>query len=113
MLPQSVAAEVAECSAAQANPRDGAGHRRAVRKSHTPEPTLREGVRQANGDGGRAAVPALTAAERKELEQRRRDRMGLEAERDFLKRAAALLARDETRSVGRSCLSRPTTGFRW
>ena len=64
------------------------------------ETALREWVRQATEGAGPATAPALNAAERKELEQLRRDKKRLETERDFLKKAAAFFARDENRSSG-------------
>lgn len=64
------------------------------------ETALREWVRQATEGPAPATASALNAAERKELEQLRRDKKRLETERDFLKKAAAFFARDENRSSG-------------
>ena len=59
------------------------------------ETALREWVRQAEEPAASGA--GLTAAERKELEQLRRDNKRLEMESDFLRKAAAFFARDENR----------------
>jgi transposase len=64
------------------------------------ETALREWVRQATEGAGPATGPALNAAERKELEQLRRDKQRHETERDFLNKAAAFFTRDENRSLG-------------
>jgi transposase len=49
------------------------------------ETALREWVRQATEGPAQAKASALNAAERKELEQLRRDKKRLETDRDFLK----------------------------
>jgi len=57
--------------------------------------SLRNWVRQAEIDGGRAADGSLTTEEREELRRLRRETKILQQERDFLKKAAAFFARDQ------------------
>jgi len=55
-------------------------------------------VQQAEVDAGRGSEGALTTAEKKELQQLRREVHTLKLERDFLKKAAAFFAKDTDRS---------------
>jgi transposase len=57
---------------------------------------LRKWVNQARIDAGHASQGALTTTERQELAQLRRDVKNLKMERDFLKKAAAFFARDNS-----------------
>ena len=54
-------------------------------------------VKQAEIDAGRGPEGALTSAEKKELQQLRREVHTLKMERDFLKKAAAFFAKDNDR----------------
>lgn len=68
--------------------------------SHEPGPRCERGSDEHNAGGGSNAVSALTAAERKELEQLRRVRGRLESERDLYRIAAVQKGR------GRLCRGR-------
>lgn len=59
---------------------------------------LRTWVRQAEIDAGQSPSGALTTDERAELVRLRRENRTLQMERDFLKKAAAFLAKDPERS---------------
>jgi transposase len=58
--------------------------------------SLREWVRRAEADQGKAAPTVITSAEREELGQLRRDNKRLLMERDILKKAAAFFAKEST-----------------
>lgn len=51
-------------------------------------------VKQADIDDGRGPAGALTTAERKEIEQLRRDKKRLEQENAFLKKVGAFFAKE-------------------
>jgi transposase len=53
-------------------------------------------IKQARIDAGQGSQGALTTTERQELTQLRRDVKNLKMERDFLKKAAAFFARDNS-----------------
>ena len=55
---------------------------------------LREWVKRSEADAGRGKPETLTAAEREELQQLRRDNKRLLMERDILKKAAAFFAKE-------------------
>lgn len=57
---------------------------------------LRNWVRQAEIDAGQGPKDALTTAEKAEMRQLKRDVKRLRMERDFLKKAAAFFAREES-----------------
>jgi len=58
------------------------------------ETALRSWVRQAEIDGGRGSVGALTTDEREELGRLRREVRTLRMERDILKKATAFFAKE-------------------
>jgi transposase len=58
------------------------------------EGALREWVKRAQADAGRAAPETLTTAEREELTRLRRDNKRLQMERDILKAAATFFAKE-------------------
>ncbi len=58
------------------------------------ETALREWVKRDEADAGKGSPAALTTAEREELVRLRRDNKRLSMERDILKKAAALFARE-------------------
>ncbi len=58
------------------------------------ETALREWVRRAEVEAGKGPPDALSAAERAELMQLRRDVKRLEMEREILKKAAAFFAKE-------------------
>ena len=60
------------------------------------ESSLRRWIQQADVDEGRGPAGALTSSEREELIQLRRDLRRVTMERDFLKKAAAFFAREDT-----------------
>jgi transposase len=70
---------------------------RVARDLGLTETTLRNWVKQAEIDEGRGPEGALTTEEREELRRLRRENRTLQMERDFLKKAAAFLAKDENR----------------
>lgn len=55
---------------------------------------LRNWVKQAEIDGGKGPIGALTSAEREELSRLRRENRVLKEEREILKKAAAFFAKD-------------------
>lgn len=59
--------------------------------------SLRSWVKQAEIDEGKGPDGALTTDERDELRRLRRDNRRLESERDFLKKATAFFAKEESR----------------
>ncbi len=58
------------------------------------EPSLRNGVRQAEIDAGRGPAGAYTTTERAEIKELRRKLRDVERERDFRKKAAAFFAKE-------------------
>lgn len=58
------------------------------------ETTLREWVKRAEADAGKATDGTLTSAERAELSELRRRVKRLEMERDILKKATAFFAKE-------------------
>ena len=62
------------------------------------ESSLRAWVKQAEIDAGRGPEGELTSEERDELRQLRRENRTLRMERDFLKKASAYFARDNSRN---------------
>lgn len=60
------------------------------------ETALREWVKRAEADAGKANPSTLATAEREELQQLRRDNKRLLMERDILKKAAAFFAKEST-----------------
>ena len=60
------------------------------------ETALREWVRRADIDAGKAPPDALTTGERAELAQLRRDNKRLQMEREILKKAAAFFAKENS-----------------
>jgi transposase len=65
-----------------------------ARELDLTETALRSWVRQAEIDAGRGAPGALTADEREELGQLRREIRTLRMERDILKKATAFFAKE-------------------
>ena len=61
------------------------------------ESSLRAWVKQAEIDGGRGPAGALTSEERDELRALRRENKVLRMERDFLKKASAYFAKENSR----------------
>ena len=57
---------------------------------------LRKWVKQAEIDAGKGPAEALTTEEKKEIQQLLRENKRLRMERDFLKKAAAFFAREES-----------------
>lgn len=68
--------------------------RQVARNLGIAESSLSRWVRESQGKGISQASDALSAGERQELVQLRRQVKQLEMERDFLKKAAAFFARD-------------------
>lgn len=60
------------------------------------ETALRKWVRQADIDEGKGPEGALTTSEREELTRLRRENRQVKMERDFLKKAAAFFARENS-----------------
>ena len=60
------------------------------------ESSLRRWFQQADVDAGKGPVGALQSSEREELIQLRRDLRKVTMERDFLKKAAAFFAREDS-----------------
>ena len=60
------------------------------------ESALRRWLQQADVDEGKGPTGALTTSEREELFQLRRDLRRVTMERDFLKKAAAFFAREDS-----------------
>ena len=60
------------------------------------ETALRDWVKRAEADAGKASPDVLTSDERQELHQLRRDNKRLLMERDILKKAAAFFAKEST-----------------
>lgn len=60
------------------------------------ENSLRNWVRQADIDDGKGPSGALTTEEREELRRLRKENRTLTMERDFLKKAAAYFAKEES-----------------
>jgi transposase-like protein len=58
------------------------------------ETALREWVQRADVDEGKGPTDALTTSEREELQRLRRENKRLEMEREILKKAAALFAKE-------------------
>jgi len=69
----------------------------AARRLDLMETSLRNWVKQADIDEGKGPEGALTTEELQELRHLRRENRRLEMERDFLKKAAAFLAKEEDR----------------
>ena len=65
-----------------------------ARELDLTETALRSWVRQAEIDGGRGPVGALTTDEREELGRLRREVRTLRMERDILKKATAFFAKE-------------------
>ena len=65
-----------------------------ARELDLTETALRSWVRQAEIDGGRGSVGALTTDEREELGRLRREVRTLRMERDILKKATAFFAKE-------------------
>ena len=63
-----------------------------------PENSLRNWVKQADIDAGQGPAGALTTEEREELRRLRKENRTLKMERDFLKKAAAYFAKEESES---------------
>lgn len=57
---------------------------------------LRTWVKQAKVDAGEGPPDALTTAEKKEIQRLKRELKRVRMERDFLKKAAAFFAREES-----------------
>lgn len=57
---------------------------------------LRNWVRQAEIDAGQGPKDALTTEEKQEIQRLKRENKRLRMERDFLKKAAAFFAREES-----------------
>ena len=60
------------------------------------ESALRNWIKQAQVDGQKDPQGALTTAERKELNELRRDLKRVQMERDFLKKAATFFAKESS-----------------
>jgi transposase len=60
------------------------------------ENSLRRWLKQADIDDGKGPPGALTSEERAELRQLRKENRTLKMERDFLKKAAAYFAKEES-----------------
>jgi transposase len=60
------------------------------------ETTLRKWVKQADIDEGKGPEGALTTEEKQELARLRRENRQLKMERDFLKKAAAFFAKENS-----------------
>ena len=63
-----------------------------------PENSLRNWVKQTDIDDGKGPAGALTTEEREELRRLRKENRTLKMERDFLKKAAAYFAKEESES---------------
>ena len=61
------------------------------------ESALRNWVREADGDKGKEPAGALSTVEREELVRLRKENRQLQMERDFLKKAAAFFAKEDSR----------------
>ena len=72
----------------------GRGIPQVARDLDLTETALREWVRRAEIEEGEGPPGALTAAERTELAQLRRDNKRLRMEREILKKAAAFFAKE-------------------
>lgn len=60
------------------------------------ENSLRNWAKQADIDDGKGPLGALTSEEREELRRLRKENRTLKMERDFLKKAAAYFAKEES-----------------
>jgi transposase len=60
------------------------------------ENSLRTWLKQADIDDGKGPLGALTTEEREELRRLRKENRTLKMERDFLKKAAAYFAKEES-----------------
>jgi len=67
-----------------------------AREIGVSETALRRWIAQAEIDGGKGPAGALTTEERKELTRLRRELRQVKMERDFLKKAAAFFARENS-----------------
>ncbi len=70
---------------------------RVARDLDLTESSLARWVREADADEGQGEEGALTTAERDELRRLRRENCTLKMERDFLKKAAAFFAKEQSR----------------
>ena len=61
-----------------------------------PATCLRNWMRQADIDAGKGSPGALTTKEKEELRRLRRENRQLQMERDFLKKAAAFFAKENS-----------------
>src|SRR2546427_10158892 len=78
-----------------------------ARELDLTETALRSWVRQAEIDAGRGARGALTTEEREELGRLRRENRTVRMERDILKKATALFAKEHPRGSRSSSRRRP------
>jgi transposase len=69
---------------------------RIARELDIGENSLRNWVKQADIDGGKGPSGALTSEELAELRRLRKEVRTLKMERDFLKKAAAYFAKEES-----------------
>lgn len=76
--------------------RGGGSIARVASELDLTETALREWVKRAEADAGKAGPEVLTSAERDELQQLRRDNKRLLMERDILKKAAAFFAKESS-----------------
>ncbi len=74
----------------------GMSRTRAARDIGVASTTLATWVRQADIDAGKGPQGALTTAEREELIRLRRENRRVKMERDFLKKATAFFARENS-----------------
>jgi transposase-like protein len=70
--------------------------RDVCRELELVESAVRRWVHQAQIDGGKGPIGAVTSAEREELTQLRRDVKRLRMERDILKKATAFFVKENT-----------------
>ena len=74
----------------------GKSQAEAARSIGVAATTLAAWVKQADIDAGKGPQGALTTAEREELIRLRRENRRVKMERDFLKKAAAFFARENS-----------------
>ncbi len=67
-----------------------------ARELDLTETAVREWIKQADVDAGKAPNGALTTAEREELARLRRENKVLQMERDILRKATAFFAKETT-----------------
>ena len=67
-----------------------------ARELDLTETAVREWIKQADVDAGKAANGALTTAEREELARLRRENKVLQMEREILRKATAFFAKETT-----------------